>query len=139
MCPDCGAPMVVLELEGIEIDYCADCGGTWLDTGELEQILELGDVPAGRLAALIEPEDAGRRGKRRCPRCRRRLAQVTIGDSGTAAAVEVDRCRLGHGLWLDAGELRALVRLLAGSEEGAVAQFFLDALGHELSKDVRGG
>ena len=35
MCPACKKPMIALELEGIEIDHCLDCGGTWLDSGEI--------------------------------------------------------------------------------------------------------
>jgi hypothetical protein len=28
------------ERQGIEIDYCPDCRGVWLDRGELDKILE---------------------------------------------------------------------------------------------------
>ncbi len=33
--------MVAFELEGVEIDRCLACEGTWLDAGELELIVEL--------------------------------------------------------------------------------------------------
>ena len=40
-CPVCkNEPMVVLELRGVEIDYCLKCKGIWLDKGELELLLE---------------------------------------------------------------------------------------------------
>jgi Zn-finger nucleic acid-binding protein len=34
--------------EGIEIDYCSQCRGVWLDRGELDKIIErsAGDMPA---------------------------------------------------------------------------------------------
>jgi Zn-finger nucleic acid-binding protein len=34
--------------QGIEIDYCPDCRGVWLDRGELDKIIERAsnDVPA---------------------------------------------------------------------------------------------
>ena len=38
MCPLCNEPLVAFELDGIEIDRCVDCGGVWLDAGELELI-----------------------------------------------------------------------------------------------------
>ena len=38
MCPDCGEPMVIYELGGVEADRCLRCGGTWLDGGELERM-----------------------------------------------------------------------------------------------------
>jgi Zn-finger nucleic acid-binding protein len=31
--------MITLELADVEIDYCTDCGGIWLDAGELELLL----------------------------------------------------------------------------------------------------
>ena len=39
-CPVCKEPMLVLELDKIEIDHCINCGGIWLDNGELELLLE---------------------------------------------------------------------------------------------------
>jgi len=32
-CPVCKNAMITLELSEVEIDYCADCGGIWLDAG----------------------------------------------------------------------------------------------------------
>ena len=40
-CPACKEPsLVISERSGIEIDYCPDCRGIWLDRGELDKILE---------------------------------------------------------------------------------------------------
>lgn len=40
-CPACKEPNLVLsERQGIEIDYCPECRGIWLDRGELDKILE---------------------------------------------------------------------------------------------------
>ena len=136
MCPDCKEPLVVVELEGVEIDRCVVCHGTWLDAGELEQILTLADVEPGRVSAALRTATRHRRGRRRCPRCRRKLDVLTIGDD---AAVEVDHCPVGHGLWLDAGEMRAIVRSFSAGEEGAVAQFFTDLFRHDLAEEPEGG
>jgi len=38
-CPVCKNAMITLELQEVEIDYCTDCGGIWLDAGELELLL----------------------------------------------------------------------------------------------------
>jgi len=32
--------LVISERQGIEIDYCPECRGIWLDRGELDKILE---------------------------------------------------------------------------------------------------
>lgn len=40
-CPHCRESVLILsERKGIEIDYCPDCRGIWLDRGELDKILE---------------------------------------------------------------------------------------------------
>ena len=134
MCPDCREPLVVVELEGIEIDRCVVCRGTWLDAGELEQIVELAGIEPGRVSAAIESTRRERRGQRRCPRCNRKMDIVSVG-----AGVELDHCPVGHGLWLDAGEIRAVVRSFSGGEEGVVAQFFAEMFRHDLAEEPEGG
>jgi len=37
-CPACTAAMNQRVEHGVTIDYCPDCGGVWLDPGELEQV-----------------------------------------------------------------------------------------------------
>ncbi len=39
-CPHCNINLVMTERTGIEIDYCPDCRGVWLDRGELDKIIE---------------------------------------------------------------------------------------------------
>lgn len=40
-CPNCKEPnLVISERKGIEIDYCPECRGIWLDRGELDKIIE---------------------------------------------------------------------------------------------------
>jgi Zn-finger nucleic acid-binding protein len=39
-CPTDSATLVMSERSGIEIDYCPECRGVWLDRGELDKILE---------------------------------------------------------------------------------------------------
>ena len=39
-CPSCSTTLVMADRQGIEIDYCPDCRGVWLDRGELDKILE---------------------------------------------------------------------------------------------------
>lgn len=44
-CPHCNINLVMTERSGVEIDYCPQCRGVWLDRGELDKIIE-------RMAAL---------------------------------------------------------------------------------------
>ncbi len=39
-CPNDGTTLVMTERSGIEIDYCPQCRGVWLDRGELDKIIE---------------------------------------------------------------------------------------------------
>jgi Zn-finger nucleic acid-binding protein len=39
-CPVCKVPLVMSDRQGVEIDYCPQCRGVWLDRGELDKILE---------------------------------------------------------------------------------------------------
>ncbi|RUM95655.1 hypothetical protein EET67_22150 [Pseudaminobacter arsenicus] len=40
VCPSCRIALVMSERQGIEIDYCPQCRGVWLDRGELDKIIE---------------------------------------------------------------------------------------------------
>ena len=43
-CPVCkDVTLLMSEKRGIEIDYCPECRGIWLDRGELEKLIEKED------------------------------------------------------------------------------------------------
>ncbi len=44
-CPTCNVKLVMSDRNGIEIDYCPDCRGVWLDRGELDKIIERSNAP----------------------------------------------------------------------------------------------
>ncbi|MFN8775361.1 MAG: zf-TFIIB domain-containing protein [Flavobacteriales bacterium] len=46
-CPNCQVSLIMTDRSGIEIDYCPECRGVWLDRGELDKIIER-SVPAMR-------------------------------------------------------------------------------------------
>ena len=37
-CPKCGMDLKEIEIHGVKVDQCANCGGVFLDAGEMEQI-----------------------------------------------------------------------------------------------------
>lgn len=66
-CPHCPATtLVISERSGIEIDYCPQCRGVWLDRGELDKLIErsLADVPPARTAHPVGRDDRGHRDDR---------------------------------------------------------------------------
>ncbi len=108
-CPACRSLMLVVEHDGIELDHCPACAGTWFDRDELALLLdERGGAVANRLSAAAVsalPAAATREKARRCPSCRHRMRKANIGPDGR---VLVDVCTAGHGMWFDEGEVAAL-------------------------------
>jgi len=97
--------MIIVEYRQIELDVCAACKGVWFDAEELELLLEslgLESAELGRPPAAKPAEAA-----RKCPCCRARMAKVLMGPG---EGVLIDRCKRGHGLWFDGGELDVVIR-----------------------------
>jgi Zn-finger nucleic acid-binding protein len=126
-CPLDKAPLIGIEFDLIELDYCTVCKGIWLDPGELE--LLFGDAEACREFLGGSPDRHGAptvvEKARRCPLCEARMPKLMLGG---APPVIVDRCPAGHGLWLDGGELESLLRQGAGPGRAAQVATFLGGL-----------
>ena len=55
-CPRCGADLKEAHAEHVKIDECSECGGIWLDRGELEQLRRVNrarGVSGGVLGAIF--------------------------------------------------------------------------------------
>jgi Zn-finger nucleic acid-binding protein len=51
-CPHCpDTALLMTDRQGIEIDYCPNCRGVWLDRGELDKLIE-------RAATVMAPPQA---------------------------------------------------------------------------------
>ena len=108
-CPRCPQePMIVLELKGVEIDYCTECGGIWLDEGELELLLEDSQEKDQVLHNLTVVKNVSEE-LRRCPVCRKAMEKVICGLG--EKKVMIDRCKNYHGLWFDKGELDDVLKM----------------------------
>ncbi|CAN7566051.1 zf-TFIIB domain-containing protein [Arthrobacter sp. LjRoot78] len=60
-CPVDSIDLVMSERSGVEIDYCPQCRGVWLDRGELDKIIDRAAELAGPQtpAAPVAPPVAG--------------------------------------------------------------------------------
>ncbi|HWR86026.1 MAG TPA: zf-TFIIB domain-containing protein [Rhodoglobus sp.] len=53
-CPNDDATLIMSERSGIEIDYCPQCRGVWLDRGELDKIIERAGTGAPAATAQFQ-------------------------------------------------------------------------------------
>ena len=136
MCPVCKEPMATFEFEGSFIDGCVECGGTWLDTGEIEMLgtFETGDLD--RMSADLARAAEVRRTSRPCPRCSRKLGEIHMGSD---PHLVLDRCPWGHGVWFDRGEMYTLVGSFDGELLGPAARFFSDLYRNAVARTEEGG
>ena len=114
ICPVCKRDMIVVEYHDIELDYCVSCKGTWFDSGELELLLESQGMEAVTmfLDGIYESLEASSpEKKRKCPICGLKMKKTVIGKP---PEICIDICRDEHGLWFDGGEVRQLIKHIAG-------------------------
>lgn len=110
-CPACKETLVILELHEIEIDYCTNCKGIWLDAGELELMLE-GEEEKAKLIQSLEVVEDIKEKKLKCPLCRDKMEKVRHKEVN----IITDKCIHNHGIWFDKGELETMVS--AASPDG---------------------
>ncbi len=55
VCPD--ATLVMMDRQGVEIDYCPECRGVWLDRGELDKLIGLAAGQPARQTAPVQRPD----------------------------------------------------------------------------------
>ncbi len=121
-CTVCKKPMIVLELDQIEIDYCLECGGIWLDSGELKTLL---DDPSKAKEMLEHPGTIrqAKKSDRKCPICMKHMQEIAVGSD---TVVHIDRCSNNHGLWFDRGELEETLEVLQDTPDKRVAKLLQD-------------
>lgn len=110
-CPVCKEPMVVLELNEVEIDYCPSCSGIWLDGGELELLIE-DENEREKILSSFFTESNNPEKPYKCPICSKKMDKVYVGKN---MEVLIDKCPANDGLWFDKGELKEVIQL-AGRE-----------------------
>lgn len=133
-CPVCKEPLVVLELEQIEIDYCTSCEGVWLDTGELELLLET-DEERNRLINLFMQAESHKEKSYYCPICGKHMLKFHIGEQ---EKVLVDKCKKNHGIWFDKGELKKVVEFGSDTKRNKIVDLLTEIFESKLSSKKNG-
>ena len=140
-CPRDGAVLQKVELAGLELelDKCHKCDGIWCDRGEMEKLRDSQVVDAEEILERKygdpEVKEGQVEGYMRCPRCpdgRLHRTHYTY-----KARVAIDRCDSCSGVWLDDGELNAIIGEQKEIEDavasGKLATFLL-SLTHGLDQ-----
>ena len=99
-CIDGHGEMLVRHVFDVQIDHCHDCGGTWLDPGEIARSLHA--PPAYEEGVdkriVMGVADMGRS----CPRCVAPLMRAHLD------GLPMHRCRQCRGTWLDSDSMERL-------------------------------
>lgn len=108
LCPTCRQAMVILELNNVEIDHCITCGGIWLDSGELEILLN-GLNNKNTLLTSFKTRMSSSEPLKKCPNCFKKMQVVSYGTK--PEEVIVDKCIQDCGIWFDRHELFKLIEM----------------------------
>lgn len=131
-CPVCKqSAMVTLELNEVEIDYCMQCEGIWLDAGELEILL--GEPKkAQELINSFKIDSDNAENVRKCPICYKKMQKIVVGSA--EPKLLIDRCRKGDGLWFDKGELRDIVEKAKLDESNKIKTLLTDMFSNKSTQ-----
>jgi Zn-finger nucleic acid-binding protein len=117
-CPDCHAPMSVMECGPGALHDCAKCGGQFVEHDAMRDLIERHDrldARLGRHVVSAGPSVDTRVRYVACPAC---AALMNRRNFGASSGVIVDVCSK-HGTWFDPGELP---RVLSFIESGGLAR-----------------
>lgn len=111
-CPRCKVNMEVNTYEGVEIDRCHKCNGTWLDATEITKIIDIRDelfskelIKETLSTATNIVSDADKKKAINCPKC---SETMSITNYNLSSGIIIDRCKNSHGIWLDQMELEKI-------------------------------
>ncbi len=126
-CPVCRRqPMIILELNDVEIDYCPECCGIWLDAGELELLLGNNEETDKFLSSFVI-DTITKEKKIKCPICSKKMEKVLVGEDNN---ILIDRCRNNDGLWFDKGELEEILKQVSWGKDNKVLNLLKEMFDH---------
>lgn len=114
-CPECAVPCVPLNCGPVVVDLCRKCGGIWFDEREIGIFRsKLRELDLTQLTPQSVDSDGYEITVCECPRCRIVLDPFTYGVNTDVKPLKCPRC---HGIWLNARQLKAFLKLARVSQE----------------------
>ena len=114
-CPLCTANTEIINLAGVELDYCYKCGGIWFDKGEINQFRDAvvnQDICKDMTTTLREMslinQDTKRADYLNCPVCNQVMSQKNFVD---ISSIIIDRCA-DHGTWAEQDDLLKILKIV---------------------------
>lgn len=122
ICPHCQHNLREIVYEGVSINTCDNCGGNWLDKGEIVHINETREVTftaedhqkLKEAGQTVTKKNIQRDNPIQCPRCNVPMETLNYAYS---TGVMVDHCPKCDGLWLDKGELETIQMIIEEWED----------------------
>ena len=108
-CLTCPGDLVTDFNEGVEVDLCESCGGCWLDSGELKQIVDIREntfnaEEVSLVRGINEQVFHDKEDKQKelaCPKCGELMNRFNYAST---TGILIDKCS-EHGIWFDQNEL----------------------------------
>ncbi len=122
-CPRCAEAMEAQEIGNFVVQLCQKCEGSFYSGDQLFKVESLGvqELEQSSLAATLvadQGEDLDLEALLDCPVCSEQMCRYHhLGDD----SIELDECP-EHGIWLDDGELGALLAFIQKDREATQAQ-----------------
>ncbi len=131
-CPRCSSELKTIDYEGAQIETCPDCGGEWLDQGELKRIVQTVEesFPQDMRDSLdavnknIYSIDESVENQLSCPKCP--TIELNRFNYASSSGIAIDKCPECAGIWLDKNEIehvQVLVEEWRGKLEEDRAKF----------------
>ena len=136
-CPIDGTILETHSVHSINVEECPQCRGLWFEQGELRKVKDEADPDLNWLdfdlwsdQSLFQVDWSSRN----CPMCRKVLATISYADTGVTVEYWTDE----HGIWLDKGEFKAIIKALETEVISKSASDYIKASLEEAKEIVVG-
>jgi Zn-finger nucleic acid-binding protein len=105
-CPRDNRPLKEIDINGILVDICEECGGVWFDNQELKKFDEQHEKTGDKLSELMSKYQKGNIDFSQRLKSPKQPDVIMLRHFySPAKQVTIDVCPATGGIWLDAGEL----------------------------------